>query len=146
MDLGTLVPYISPPLIHARLPGKIKESKRHLRLRRLTGGSLGGFKNPLMRSQKACCPGPFGSAVIITWWFVNRGGAHVSWHWHPKVFLLTKPHYGWLDAASLSLASINRSSQIIFSLSHSLLSEFSLYRAFICALIYQSRAPFFPKA
>ena len=146
MDLGTLVPYISPPLIHARLPGKIKESKRHLCLRRLTGGSLGGFKNPLMRSQKACCPGPFGSTVIITWWFVNRAGRMLVGIGIRKVFLLTKPHYGWLDAASLSLASINRSSQIIFSLSHSLLSKLSLYRAFICALIHQSRALFFPKA
>ena len=66
MDLGTLVPYISPPLIHARLPGRIKESKRHLHLRRSTGGSLGGFRNPLMDSQKARCFEPFGSAVIIT--------------------------------------------------------------------------------
>ena len=29
LDLGTLVPYNSPPLIHARLPGRIKELKRH---------------------------------------------------------------------------------------------------------------------
>ena len=49
MDLGTLVLYISPPLIHAWLLGRIKESKRHLHLRRFIGGSLGGFRNPLMR-------------------------------------------------------------------------------------------------
>ena len=50
MDLGTLVPYISPPLIHARLLGRIKESKRHLRLIRLTSGNMGCLRNPLMRS------------------------------------------------------------------------------------------------
>ena len=66
MDLGILVSYISPPLIHAWLSKGIKESKRHLCLRRLTGGSLGGFKNPLMRSQKVCYSRPFGSVVIIT--------------------------------------------------------------------------------
>ena len=120
MDLGTLVLYINPPLIYAQLLGRIKESKRHLCLRRLTSGSLGGFRNPLMRSQKVCCS--------------------------YKVSSLTEPHYGWLDTTLLSLASINSPSQIIFSLFHSPLSEFSLYRAFICALIHQSRAPFFPKA
>ena len=52
MDLGTLVPYISPPLIHARLLERIKESKSHLHLRRSTGGNLGGFRNPLMRFSK----------------------------------------------------------------------------------------------
>ena len=66
MDLGTLVPYISPLLIHGRLPGRIKESKRCLHMKRLTGGSLGGFRNPLMRSQKARCFESFGSAIIIT--------------------------------------------------------------------------------
>ena len=66
MDLGTLVPYISPPLIHAQLPRRIKESKRHLHLRRSTGGSSSGFRNPLMHSQRARCFEPFGSTVIIT--------------------------------------------------------------------------------
>ena len=66
MDLGTLVPYISPPLIHGRLPGRIKESKRRLHMKRLTGGSLGGFRNPLMRSQKARYFESFGLAIIIT--------------------------------------------------------------------------------
>jgi len=66
MDLGTMMPYISPPLIHDRLLGRIKESKRHLHLRRLTGGNLGGYRNPLMRSQKARYSGPFGLTVIIT--------------------------------------------------------------------------------
>ena len=66
MDLGTTVPYISPPLIHAWLPGRIKEPKRHSRLRRFTGGDLGGYGNPLMRSQKVRCSKALGSAVIIT--------------------------------------------------------------------------------
>ena len=66
MDLGTTVPYINPLLIHARLLGRIKEPKRHSRLRRLTGGDLGGYGNPLMRSQKARCSGALGSTVIIT--------------------------------------------------------------------------------
>ena len=64
LDLGTSVPYISPPLIHARLPRRIKELKRHLR--RLTGRDLGGYRNPLMCSQKTCCFGVLGSVVIIT--------------------------------------------------------------------------------
>jgi len=65
MDLGTTVPYISPTLIHAQLPGRIKELKRHLRLRRLIGRDLGGYGNPLMHSKKVCCSGVLGSAVII---------------------------------------------------------------------------------
>ena len=64
MDLGILVSYISPPLIHAWLSKGIKESKRHLRLSRLTSGSMDDLRNSLMRSQKVCCSGPFGSAVI----------------------------------------------------------------------------------
>ena len=134
-------------MIHAWLPGRIKESKRHLRLSRLTGGSMGGLRNPLMSSQKACCSEPFGSVVIIAWWFVNRGSAHVSWHRHLcKFSSLTEPHYGWLDAARSPSAFINSPSQIIFSLFHSPFSEFSLCRAFICALIHQSKAPFFLRA
>ena len=66
MDLGTMVPYICPPLIHAQLLGRIKKPKRHSHLRRLTGGDLGGYGNPLMRSQIARCSGPLGSTVIIT--------------------------------------------------------------------------------
>ena len=58
MDPGTTVPYISPLLIHARQLGRIKEFKMHLRLKRLTGGNLGGFRNPLMRSQKVRYFGP----------------------------------------------------------------------------------------
>ena len=50
LDLGTLVSYISAPMIHGRLSGRIKEPKRHSRLRRLTDKDLGGYRNPLMRS------------------------------------------------------------------------------------------------
>ena len=66
MDLGTLVPYISPPLIRVRVLKRIKESKRHPHLRRSMGESFGDFKNPLMCSQKARCSELFGSAIIIT--------------------------------------------------------------------------------
>ena len=66
MDLGTTMPYISPPLIHARLPGRIKEPKKHSRLGKLTGRDLGGYGNPLIRSRKTRCPGALGSAIIIT--------------------------------------------------------------------------------
>ena len=68
MGLGTSMPYINPPplLIRARVLGRIKESKRHPHLRRSTGESFGGFKNPLMCSQKARCLELFGSAIIIT--------------------------------------------------------------------------------
>ena len=65
MELGTSVPYISPPLIHAWLSGRIKEPKRHSCLRRSTGRDLGGYRNPLMHSQKAHYSGSLGSAVII---------------------------------------------------------------------------------
>ena len=37
MDLSTTVSYISPPLIHAQLSGRIKESKRHLLSEKLNG-------------------------------------------------------------------------------------------------------------
>ena len=41
MDMGTMVPYISPPLICARLLGRIKESKRHLLSKKLNRWKLG---------------------------------------------------------------------------------------------------------
>ena len=63
---GTSMPYISPPLIHARLQGRIKELKRHSRFGRLTGRNLGGYDIPLMLSQKTCYSGAPGSVVIIT--------------------------------------------------------------------------------
>ena len=66
LDPGISVPYISLPLIHARMPGRIKEPERHSRLRRLIGRDLGGYGNPLMLSQKTCCSGALGSVVIIT--------------------------------------------------------------------------------
>ena len=37
MGLGTTVSYISPPLIHAQLSGRIKESKRHSLSEKLNG-------------------------------------------------------------------------------------------------------------
>ena len=37
MDLGTTIPYISPPLIHAWFWGRIKESKRHSLSEKLNG-------------------------------------------------------------------------------------------------------------
>ena len=66
MGLGISVPYISHPLIRAQVPRRIKESKMHPHLRRSMGESFGGFRNPLMRSQKARCYEPFGLAIIIT--------------------------------------------------------------------------------
>ena len=43
MDLGTTVPYISPPLIHTWFLGRIKESKRHSLSEKLNGWILGRF-------------------------------------------------------------------------------------------------------
>ena len=66
MGLGTTVSYISPPLIHAQLSGRIKESKRHSLSEKLNGWILDGSRDPLMRSQKARYIWMFGLAVIIT--------------------------------------------------------------------------------
>ena len=66
MGLGISVPYISHPLIRAQVLRRIKESKMHPHLRRSMGESFGGFRSPLMRSQKARCSEPFGLAIIIT--------------------------------------------------------------------------------
>ena len=66
MSLGTTVSYISPPLIHARLSRRIKESKRHSLSKEFDGWILDGSRDPLMRSQKARYIWLFGSIVIIT--------------------------------------------------------------------------------
>ena len=73
MDLGTTVPYISAPPPKF-MPDSREESRNPKGThypRSLTGGHLGGFRNPLMRSQKARYIWLFGSIGIITWWFMN---------------------------------------------------------------------------
>ena len=44
MGLGTIVPYISPPLIHARPSGRIKEPKRHSLSEKPNGWIFGQFQ------------------------------------------------------------------------------------------------------
>ena len=43
MGLSNTMPYVSPPLIHARFTGRIKESKRYLLSEKLNGWTLGRF-------------------------------------------------------------------------------------------------------
>ena len=52
LGLGTSVPYISPPLIHARLPGRIKEPTRYFCYESLTVRNSYGHNIPLMLFSK----------------------------------------------------------------------------------------------
>ena len=61
MGLGTTVSYISPPLIHAQLSGRIKESKRHSLSEKLSGWILGWFQKPINALLKG--------ALYLAVWF-----------------------------------------------------------------------------
>ena len=61
MDLGTTVPYISPPLIHTWFSGRIKESKRHSLSEKLSGWILGWFQKPINALSKG--------ALYLAVWF-----------------------------------------------------------------------------
>ena len=63
MGLSTTMPYISPPLIHARFTGRIKESKRCLLSEKLNGWTLGWFQKPINALLKG--------ALYLAVWF-NR--------------------------------------------------------------------------
>ena len=52
--------------------------------RSLSGVHLGGFRNPLMRFQKARYIWPFSSTIIITWQFMNQSGV-VCYRRQPKI-------------------------------------------------------------
>ena len=66
MGLGIIVPYISPLLIRARLSGTNQGIQETIAIQEALWVDIGRFRNPLMRSQKACCTWLFGLAVIIT--------------------------------------------------------------------------------
>ena len=61
MGLGTTMSYISPPLIHAQLSGRIKESKRHSLSKKLNRWKLGRFQKPINTLLKG--------ALYLAVWF-----------------------------------------------------------------------------
>ena len=64
MDLGTTVPYISPPLIHAQFSERIKESKRHSLSEKLNGCILGWLQKPINALLKG--------TLHLTAWFSHH--------------------------------------------------------------------------
>ena len=52
---GSLIPYISPPLIHARLPGTNQGSQRIETTREAQQVDTRRLGDPLMRPKKVCC-------------------------------------------------------------------------------------------
>ena len=61
MGLSTTMPYIRPPLIHARFTGRIKESKRCLLSKKLNEWTLGRFQKPINALLKG--------ALYLAIWF-----------------------------------------------------------------------------
>ena len=64
MGLSNTMPYISPPLIHARFTGRIKESKRCLLFEKLNGWTLGRFQKPINALLKG--------ALYLAVWFIRH--------------------------------------------------------------------------
>ena len=128
------VSYISPPLICARplldlcpAPG---DKSRNPRDRNYLGSSTGKYwtvKRPINVPLKCALYLNIGLAVIIVWWFMNRGGARV----------VVKMGIRRVSRSSLIkchlfplLAPINSSFWISTSLLHSSFSKLPLCRAY----------------
>ena len=136
LGLGTSVPYISPPLIRARLSGRIKESTRYFCSESLTIRNSCGHNIPLMLFSKDAL---FWCARFSCHYFltVHEPGlrtCQLSLAFVRAFFVLwVVPIYYWLNVPLPSFSPINSSPHVVFSLFHFLLLEHILCRPFICA-------------